>query len=163
MTDPARDQTDRAGSVGRATQWWWAAGALVIGLFAGGIIVGLLSNGSSTSAAGSSTGGSAPSVSGSPRSTASPSSGATAQVNVNDACLRAVNAAQDAYTALNQVGDAARQLNATRLDEIIRRLQPLQSRLRDDVRACRVVTRLPDGSVLSSPPPVIGASPSPSG
>lgn len=136
---------------------------MVVGLFVGGIVVGLLSSGSSTSQAGSPTGGGAPSVSGSPRASVSPSSGATAQINVNDACLRAINAAQDAYAALNDVGDAARQLNATRLDEIVRRLQPLQSRLRNDVQACRVVTRLPDGSTLTSPPPAIAPSPSPSG
>lgn len=162
MTGPKRDQPDRNGSAARAGRWWLAAGALVVGLFAGGILVGLLSAGSSDRQAGSAT-GATPSVATSPQASASPSSGATAQINVNDACLRAVNAAQDASVALNDIGDAARQLNATRLDEIVRRLQPLQSRLRDDVQACRVLTRLPDGSILTSAPPTITASPSAGG
>ena len=71
---------------------------------------------------------------------------------VNDACLRALNAAQDIYAAVDDLGEAASQLNAARLDEVIRQLQPLQERLRGNIQDCHVVTRLPDGSTVDSDP-----------
>ena len=132
----------------RAAGWWLAAGALVLGLLVGGIVVGLASGGSSDlDAPVASAGATAP-------GTTAPTPGdATAQVSVNASCLRALNAAQDTYTAINDLADAASTLNAARLDEIIRRLQPLQGRLQQDLRSCQVVTRLPDGSVSSGPVP----------
>lgn len=132
---------------GRGARWWLAAGGFVVGLFVGGIAVGLAADGSSTDV-----GAPAATTAPAPGSPA-PSAGATGQVVVNSACLRAVNDAQDAYGAVNDLADAASSLNAARLDEIVRRLQPLQSRLQQDLRGCQVVTRLPDGSVSSGPPP----------
>ena len=69
---------------------------------------------------------------------------------MNDACLRAVNAAQNALSAFQDIGEAARSFNAAELDSIIRRLQPLQSSLLDDVNACKVTTRLPNGVTIAS-------------
>ena len=69
---------------------------------------------------------------------------------MNDACLRAVNAAQNALAAFQDIGEAARSFNAAELDSIIRRLQPLQSSLLDDVDACKVTTRLPNGVTIAS-------------
>lgn len=149
----------------RATRWWLAAGTFVVGLLAGAVIAGLLSEGSPTPQAGSgppsaTPGGSGPA--GTTVSAAASGSGATAQVTVNDACLRAVNAARDAYTAINDIGDAAGQLNISRLEEIIRTLQPLQTSLTGDVDACRITTRLPDGSIISGTipdAPTVSAAP----
>lgn len=150
----------------RALRWWWAAGAFVVGVFVGAVLVGLLSEGSPTSAATAPTPSapSAPSAAAGQSPASSPSPGIVdPTVSVNDACLRAVNAAQDAYAAISDVGDAARGLNAARLDEIVRQLQPLQAQLRDNVAACRVVTTLPDGSsVVTTPSPPALPSPSPS-
>jgi hypothetical protein len=138
----------------RAARWWLAAATFVVGLFAGGILVGLLSEGSSAlPAAGT---GAAPTPAG-PTGSASAQSGsaaagATAELVVNDACLRALNAAQDIYASVNDLGEAASQLNAARLDEAIRQLQPLQGRLRANLEDCTVMTRLPDGSMIDSGP-----------
>lgn len=138
---------DPARAPGRGAGWWLAVGGFVVGLFLGGIIVGLASGGSSNDLADPTA--SAAAAAGSPI----PSGGATGQVAVNASCLRAVNDAQDTYTAVNDLADAARTLNAARLDEIVRRLQPLQRRLEQDLRSCQVTARLPGGSVSSGPVP----------
>ncbi len=148
---PRRARSGGSG-LNRAGQWWLAAGALMIGIVVGAIAVGLLSEGSpspsqlqaeaTSSAAGSA--GSSIAVS------ETAASGATAEVIVNDACLRAVNAAQNALSAFQDIGEAARNFNAAELDSIIRRLQPLQSGLLDDVNACKVTTRLPNGVTVAS-------------
>lgn len=143
---PEPDDTP-ARAPGHTAGWWLAVVGFVVGLFVGGIVVGLASGGSSDDLAGPAA-TTAPAA-GSPI----PSAGATGQVAVNASCLRAVNDAQDTYTAVNDLADAASTLNAARLDEIVRRLQPLQRRLEQDLRDCQVTTRLPDGSVSSGPAP----------
>lgn len=157
---PRRARSGGSG-LNRAGQWWLAAGALVCGVVLGAIAVGLLSEGSpspsqlqagaESSAAGST--GTSIAV----NTTAA--SGATAEVIVNDACLRAVNAAQNALSAFNDIGEAARNFNAAELDSIIRRLQPLQTTLLDDVNGCKVTTKLPNGVTIASSLP---GSPTPS-
>ena len=62
-----------------------------------------------------------------------------AQAVVNQACLRALNVAQDTLTAGAALGEAASGLDPAQLDEAVRRLQPLQSRLDVDLAECRVV------------------------
>lgn len=144
MTEPDDPPPPRSR---RGAGWWLAVGGFVLGLFVGGIVVGLASGGSSEEVA-------APApTSAAPADSPAPAAGATGQVAVNASCLRAVNDAQDTYTAVNDLADAASTLNAARLDDIVRRLQPLQRRLEQDLRDCQVTTRLPDGSVRSGPAP----------
>ena len=54
------------------------------------------------------------------------------------------------YRAVDDLGEAAGELDAARLDEVVRRLQPLQDRLEENVAGCEVVTRLSDGSAATS-------------
>ncbi len=129
----------------RAAGWWLAAGTFVLGLVVGGLLTGLASGGSSTDAG--------PPAEAPSAAVVPPGTPATGQYTVNAACIRAVNDAQDTYTATNDLADAAAALSAARLDEIVRRLQPLQRRLEQDLRACRIATRLPNGSVSSGPVP----------
>lgn len=65
--------------------------------------------------------------------------------------------------ALRNFGLAAQQLNAAKVDQIVRRLEPIQARLTADSRACRIVTRRPDGSLVTTRPaaPASTASPTP--
>ena len=130
----------------RALRWWLAAGTFVVGLVVGGIVVGVVAGGSTPlPASGATTDSAAPPSGAAPTARSGPAaSGATAEVVVNQACLRAVNAAQDVYGDIGDLADAARQLNAARLDQVIRDLEPLQARLRQGLEACSVVTRLPD-------------------
>lgn len=82
---------------------------------------------------------------------------------VNAACLGAFNAAQDAYGTMDEFGQAAAALDAAQLDEVVRRLQPLQRQLEAESDACRV-TAVDDPAedlfpaTTSAPPP----APSPS-
>lgn len=148
---PKRAHSGGAG-LNRAGQWWLAAGTLVVGLVLGAITVGLLSEGSPSPS--QLQAGPESSAVGSVGSTIAVSSaaasGATAEVIVNDACLRAVNAAQNALSAFDDIGEAARTFNAAELDSIIRRLQPLRTTLFDDVDACKVTTKLPNGVTIAS-------------
>ncbi len=170
MTRSATPPPER-GRFRRATRWWLAVGTFVIGIVAGAIFAGLLSEGSAAVAAGTPAASAASSSAAASSASAAASSSSaaqvskTAQVIVNDECLRAINAAQDAYAAISQIADAVKNLDLSKLDGIIRQLQPLQSRLQDDIKACQVAVQLPNGAVvattLSSPTdvsPVVTAS-----
>lgn len=133
----------------RAVRWWLAGGFFAVGLLVGVVIAGLLIRSSPdvTSDEASVPSSGTPSASGSADPSATESAGAEIQIVVNEACLRAVNAAEDAYGAIDRIGSAVSGLDLTALDGIIRELQPLQQSLRDDIAACTVSARLPDGSL----------------
>ena len=95
---------------------------------------------------------------------------AAASAQVNAACLRVINEAQDVATILSEVGPAITAVNLQQLDDMVRRLQSIQARLDDDLRDCKVdaqVNRTPTAvpSPLStvepsdSPTPLSTASP----
>lgn len=170
MTHPTTGSSRVPRSPRRAARWWLAAGTFVLGLAAGVIITGLLASDSSIPIAGRTvspdTALSTTAVVGSMASASSSSSssapGASVQIVVNEACLRAINEGQDAYNAINKIGDAVRDLNLTTLDDIIRQLQPLQGALRADVSGCHVTSRLPDGSLISTALPTTSPAVTPS-
>ena len=86
-----------------------------------------------------------------------PAEDAAAQFVVSGACLSAVNAAQDTLLLVDDVDRGAAELDAAALDETVRRLMPLQTRLQTGLEACRVATEGP-----SAPPaPSSGAPASP--
>ena len=148
---------------GPARRWWTAAIAFVAGVVVGGVAVGLVSGGTTTAPGAAPGTSSAPSArpGGSAGTNRSPTVGATAQIMVNEACLRAINAAQDVYRNVGDLAQAASQLNAAQLDAVIQRLEPLQTRLQDAVTACHVTSRLPNGSGITGTPPASpGDSPS---
>ncbi|MCF6746399.1 hypothetical protein E9529_19410 [Blastococcus sp. KM273128] len=120
----------------RALRWWGRAGAFLAGLFLGAVLVGLLSGGTVVVA--------------NPvpldRDVADPlgadggdaEGGATGRVTIDEDCLRAVNAAQDVAQLVDEMGEAIAALNAARMDEVVRRLQPLQRRLQASLESCEV-------------------------
>ena len=63
---------------------------------------------------------------------------AAASAQVNAACLRVINEAQDVATTLSEVGPAITAVNLQQLDDVVRRLQSIQRRLDDDLRNCKV-------------------------
>jgi hypothetical protein len=116
---------------------WLAAGTFVLGLVVGVLLIGLLGQDppASTTAPGA-----AP--------TSGPAEGDTdaagpTGIEVNEACLRALNAAQDIAATVDDLGAAAVTLDAAQLDEVIRRLQPLQQRLEENTAACEATGSLP--------------------
>ncbi|MGY1723195.1 hypothetical protein [Blastococcus sp. SYSU DS0533] len=134
----------------RVLRWWGRAGAFLAGLFLGAVLVGLLSEGTVVVAnpvpldqdvdpPGAVAGGGAT------------EGGATGQVTVDDDCLRAVNAAQDVAQLVDEMGEAIAVLNAARMDEVVRRLQPLQRRLQASVEACEVRAGTGGGASAAEP------------
>ncbi|WP_164701255.1 hypothetical protein [Modestobacter sp. KNN46-3] len=153
MADPETDggtsSPDPDERSGRAVRWWLAAATFVLGLFVGGLVVGLLDDGSApvpvATPAGPATGVGVPLPD-------APPTGETAEVVVNAACLRAVNGAQDVVAAIDDLGEAAGEFNAARLDEVIRQLQPLQGRLSGDIAGCQVVSEVAEGTPTGTAP-----------
>jgi hypothetical protein len=131
---------------------WLAVGTFVLGVLVGGVLVGLLSGGSGYAGevgavpTDARDGGALPQ--------GIPTSG---QAVVDAACLRALNAAQDVSIAVDDLGRVAggvdpAQLDAAQLDEAIRRLEPLQSRLRENLASCRVVPTTSSPGATATPP-----------
>jgi hypothetical protein len=121
-TDRPAERMDRAWST------WLAAGTFVVGLVAGALLVGLLGQdppAAPTAGAQPTGGGALPAPIPDPAGT-----------QVNLACLRAINAAQDIAAAVDELGAAAAALDAAALDEVVRRLQPLQERLQQNAAEC---------------------------
>lgn len=99
----------------------------------------------------------------------SPSGGAgtvevAAQARVNAACLRVINSAQDVYGILSGAGKQHADMDLQQLDDLVRRLQPVEIRLQRDLSECEVDTSagmptdapsdLPSGQTPSAPPSV---------
>lgn len=77
-----------------------------------------------------------------------------AEARVNAACLRVINEAQDVVRILSGVDDAVTDVDLQRLDDIVRRLQPVESRLQRDLRECRVDTSVSTQSTQAPSSPV---------
>ncbi|MCF6736299.1 hypothetical protein [Blastococcus sp. KM273129] len=134
----------------RALRWWGRAGAFLAGLFLGAVLVGLLSGGTVVVAnpvpldrADDPLGAGGGAAEG----------GATGRVTIDDDCLRAVNAAQDVAQLVDEMGEAIVALNAARMDEVVRRLQPLQRRLQASLETCEVRAGTGGGPTAAVPAP----------
>ncbi len=131
----------------RRSRWWIPVLTFVVGIGVGVLIVGLLNTSTPDFAAAQSA----------PPAPPSPAGGqsvpAAGSARVNAACLRVINGAQDVTTTLSEVGPAIRDVNLQQLDDIVRRLQPIQTRLQNDLQDCRI-----EAEVSGTPSPV----PSPS-
>ena len=140
----------------RRSRWWIAVLTFVAGVAVGVLIVGFLTTTTSDVSAVQSPSPTSPS----PAESQSVPAAASAQVNA--ACLRVINEAQDVATILSEVGPAITAVNLQQLDDIVRRLQSIQARLDDDLRDCKVDTEVnmtPVPSPLSTVAP--SASPTP--
>ncbi|SNS16165.1 hypothetical protein SAMN06893096_102293 [Geodermatophilus pulveris] len=130
---------EQGGRRDRGWERWLATGTFVVGLLCGVLLLGLLGQDPPAPTAREAT---AP-------GTAAPAGpdATTGGVELNTACLRAINAAQDIAATADDLGAAAAALDAARLDEVVRRLQPLQQRLQDGTAQCEATGALPTGSV----------------
>jgi hypothetical protein len=154
-TAPPRGALERLAAVRSGVL---AAVVFVLGLLVGALTIGLLDEdpvvvtSSETPDAGAASAG--PSL---------PDEGASARFVVSGACLRAVNAAQDTLLLVDDLGQAAAELDAAALDEIVRALMPLQTRLQTGLDACEVATDATGGAgepggAPASPSPAIPSS-----
>lgn len=155
-TDSQRPFDDGAVRPMRRSRWWIAALTFVAGVVIGVLIVGFLDSSTSDFSAAQS----APSTSPSPAAGQSEPAAASAQVNA--ACLRVINHAQDVATILSEVGPAITAVNLQQLDDIVRRLQSIQTRLEVDLRDCKVNAEV-SGTPTAVPSPLstVGTSASP--
>jgi hypothetical protein len=132
--------------VQRPSRWWIPALTFIVGVVVGVLTVGLLGirwpdfQSAQTSA---------------PPATPSPTAGQSVPVaggaQVNAACVRVINDAQDVSIMLSEVGPAASTVNLQQLDDIVRRLQSIQPRLKRDLSDCQV-ERSTGGTPLAEPP-----------
>lgn len=154
---PAQERGPRGASPARPRRRSWLPvfAGFVVGVLAGVVGVGLLDVGTPELVSAQGAGRSA-----SPRPSASVEVGSLAQVNV--ACLRVINEAQDVYAALSGLNDAVDEVDLQALDEIVRRLQPVEPRLARDLQDCQVSVQpstAPDGGAPPAvPPPATGAA-----
>ena len=129
--------------------WILAGVAFVLGIGVGAVAIALLSEDSPGVTVAATTTISARPTTGAPSGTET--AAVTAQITVNDACVRAINTAQDAYQAITELGDAAKQFDIARLDAIVRRLQPIQTNLQNDITACNITTKVTPSVPSTSP------------
>lgn len=135
----------------RRTRWWFATATFGAGVVVGILLVGLLSAGTPgfVSAARSEQNSPAPGV-------PSGSVQVAVEAQVNAACLRVINEAQDVYGALTGLDEAVDQVDFQQLDDIARRLQPIEPRLARDLSDCEVqVNSGSDPSSSGSSSPVV--------
>ena len=133
----------------RRLRWWIAGITFVVGFVFGVLAVGLLS-------AGTPEFGAAGPGAGPTQTTMAPTPGGTmpvvAEARVNAACLAVINEAQDMYTVLTGLGQAVTDVDLQQLDDIVRRLQPIEARLGQDLQRCEVETDVVTNPTGSTPP-----------
>jgi hypothetical protein len=143
-SDPG-DQAATARPVHTRRLRWWVAGITFVAGFVFGVLaVGLL-NATTPDFGGGTRPGGAPA----PSSLAPTPGGSVpvvAEARVNAACLAVINDAQDMYAVLTTLPEAASDVDLQQLDDIVRRLQPIEARLGPDLQNCRV-----DTSVVTNP------------
>jgi len=152
-TDSQRPFDDGAVRPKRGSRWWIAALTFVAGVAIGVLIVGFLNRSTSDFSAAQSA------LSTSPSPVVGQSEPAAASAQVNAACLRVINHAQDISTILSEVGPAITAVNLQQLDDIVRRLQSIQTRLEVDLRDCKVNAEV-SGTPTAVPSPLSTVEPS---
>lgn len=135
----------------RRSQWLVALVAFAIGMAVGAILLALLRPGvpettpTPTPTTGSGTG----------RPTATSAAESSAGAQVNAACLRVIDHAKEVHDILTGVDEATADVDLQRLDDMVRKLQPIEPELGRDLQQCEV-----DANVGGSPG-VSEASPAP--
>ena len=137
----------------RRSRWWIAVLTFVAGLVVGVLIVGFLYRTTPDFSTAPNTSPTSPSPTG------GQSVPAAASAQVNAACLRVINKARDISTILGEVGPAITAVNLQQLDDIVRRLQSIQSRLEDDLQDCKVDAQV-SGTATPVPSPMSTVEPS---
>lgn len=134
----------------RYGRWWRWVAAFVVGIVVGGVVVAVAGLGGTTNDNFSNgvTPTLTPTGTATPQSTAAalspaPSGAGGGRVLIDASCLQAINRAQDIYNATTDLATAARQLDANRLDQIVRRLGVIEPQLRQALGACHATVQAP--------------------
>ena len=148
IEDPTN--TEDATNATTMVRWWVAAltgvGGLVIGVLIAAVL--LATTPQFGTAAPESAGGQADGP------TSDGGVPVVVEARVNAACLRVINEAQDVVRILSGVDEASEDVDLLELDDIVRRLQPVETRLQRDLQQCRVDTDARAESTASPSAPV---------
>lgn len=163
MTDPGAPEAHSSsvpvtGGGGRQTgpgPWSWLLPALTFlgGVALGGVVVGVgFAGGDSTPTQVTAS----PSTLAAP--TTSPGANADVQVTVPGPCLDAADAAAQVARQLDEVANAAKNLDARRLQEIVNGFQQLQPKVQREAAQCRQLAgdRLQQGQLVTPVPSPTG-------
>lgn len=127
------------------------AGTFLLGLLLGAVLVWVAVPGGGTSAGGEQdpTPGTTGGPAASPTLRASPGPGTT----IPESCVRSAESAATAVTLVRQAVTAVGDLDAARLQQIVDRIEQLDTQIREDVTSCRRQTGQlePDPSPGSAP------------
>lgn len=142
----------------RRLHWSVSGITFVVGFVVGVVAVGLLSLTIPQFGAGPGPGGAAPT---SAAPTSAGSVPVVAEARVNAACLAVINDAQDTYVVLTGVDQAVSDVDLQQLDDIVRRLQPIEARLGRNLQECKVDTAVSTGPTQTpgTAPPTPSGSP----
>jgi hypothetical protein len=144
----------------RRLRWWVAGITFVAGFVFGVVAVGLLNL--STPEFGAQTGPGAGTALASPAPSPGGSVPVVAEAQVNAACLSVINEAQDLHAVLTGLDDAVVDVDLQALDDIVRRLQPIEARLGRDLQRCEVDTEVVTNPTRSASPESSTPQPTPS-
>lgn len=146
--------------LGKARVPWWAAALIGMGgLLVGVLLVGVLSVTNPSFVQEKDAAVADPAAQPSSQSTIE----VEAQAQVNSACLRVINEAQDVFSILSDANQAVTEVDLKRLDDMVRRLDPIQQRLEQDLIDCEIKTSAGSSPAPGATPRVPGASPQQSG
>jgi hypothetical protein len=128
-----------------------AAVTFVLGLAAGGVIVGFAVTGRKPPLPKRTvTVTPTPRAPGAAAGSGSPAAGVAV---VNEQCLRAINDSQTSFNGLGELVAAVRALDASRIDHVLLQLQARQTQLKRDLRTCHVTARVATATPTPAPSP----------
>jgi hypothetical protein len=167
-SDPAARPSGPSGPTGsgstggrpsRGNPWVWPLVALVVGLAIGALAMNLARSGGGSGATASPTPTPATAVTGSPTSAATATGTATAIATgtVPAECLEVADDSQKLVALANQAVQAARDLNASQLSDLVRQIGESQQTLTNHADTCRAAR-----ATLTTAPPVSTSATSPS-
>lgn len=135
MNEPTDDTATPRKAAGRRLFWMLPAATFLVGLALGAVMVWLAQPGESETEAGNG----APS----PEATVvpSPSPSETGGIVVPDACLQAVDAAEELVSIGRETVRALADLDTVRLQQLVDDMEELDARVREDAADCRLESR----------------------
>lgn len=124
--------------------WLVPALTFLVGLVLGAVVIGVTRSGDGGSTASSTESGSSATASATPSAAPSGRDGAT--IVVPGQCLKLADGTQSALDLVSKAAQAARDLNASQLNTVVRQLQDQQSQLQSLATACRSGTSVTSAS-----------------
>ncbi|MEO7421987.1 MAG: hypothetical protein ABIU87_06285 [Ornithinibacter sp.] len=117
--------------------WWIPAATFLVGLVLGGGVIAATTSGGDTVAGGDTSSSPSTGASTGPTGSPSPSGPADAVVTVPGECLQVAEDSQKVLDLVNDAVAAVRDLDASALSDVVRKIQSSQEALSQQTTACR--------------------------